>query len=75
MTTVDAQFRYGLAPGETEMAALGQFNNVYGIRRMRFNEQEKTILVEYDASRLNEDAVEKLLRSAGIDIREKLALA
>lgn len=68
-------FRYGLAPGETEMGALGQFNDVYGIRRVRMNEKEKTILIEYDATRLNETAVEKLLRSAGIDVREKLALA
>jgi hypothetical protein len=75
MTSVDVQFRYGMPPGETEMAAMGQFNNVYGIRRVRMNEREKTILVEYDATRLNEDGVEKLLRSAGMDIREKLALA
>ena len=75
MTSVDVQFRYGLQPGEAEMAALGQFNDVYGIRRVRFHDREKTILVEYDATRLNEDAVEKLLRSAGIDIRERLTLA
>ncbi len=75
MTTVEVLFRYGLAPGETEMAAMAQFNDVYGIRRVRMNEKEKTILVEYDATRLDETAVEKLLRSAGIDVREKLALA
>jgi hypothetical protein len=75
MTSVEVLFRYGLAPGETEMGAMAQFSNVYGIRRVRMNEGEKTILVEYDATRLNEGAVEKLLRSAGIDIREKLALA
>ena len=75
MTSVEVLFRYGMPPGETEMAAMGQFNDVYGIRRVRMNEKEKTILVEYDATRLNETAVERLLRSAGIDIREKLALA
>ena len=36
--------------------------------------RERTIRVEYDATRLNESSVEKLLRSAGLDIREKLAL-
>lgn len=75
MTSVDVQFRYGMAPGENEMSALAQFNDVYGIRRVRFNEKEKTIAVEYDATRLNESAVEKLLRNAGLDILEKLALA
>ncbi len=75
MTSVEVMFRYGMVPGETEMAAMGQFNDVYGVRRVRMNEKEKTILIEYDATRLDETAVEKLLRSAGIDIREKLALA
>ncbi len=56
------------------MGALGQVSDVYGIRRVRFNEPERTIRVEYDATRLNESSVEKLLRSAGFDIREKLAL-
>jgi hypothetical protein len=70
MTSVEVLFRYGMPPGETEMAALAQFNNVYGVRRVRFNEGQKTILVEYDATRLTEDAVENLLRSAGLDIRE-----
>ena len=75
MTSVEVLFRYGLPPGETEMSALAQFNDVYGIRRVRLKEREKTILVEYDATRLTEAAVENLLRSAGLDIREKLALA
>ena len=36
--------------------------------------QERTIRVEYDATRLNESTVEKLLRSAGFDVKERLAL-
>ena len=59
---------------ETEMSALGQMSDVYGIRRVRFDEAERTIRVEYDATRLNESTVEKLLRSAGFDVRERLAL-
>jgi hypothetical protein len=74
MTAVEVLFRYGMSPGEMEMGALGQVNDVYGIRRVRFNELERTLRVEYDATRLNESSVEKLLRSAGLDIREKLAL-
>ena len=74
MTAVEVLFRYGMSPGEMEMGALGHVNDVYGIRRVRFNEQERTIRVEYDATRLNESTVENLLRSAGFDIREKLAL-
>jgi len=75
MTTVDVVFRFGMPPGEKQMAALGLTSDVYGIRRIQFNEQDRTIRVEYDATRLNEDMVEKLLRSAGFDIRERPALA
>jgi hypothetical protein len=74
MTTVEVLFRYNMPPGEAEMSALGQMSDVYGIRRVRFDEQGRTIRVEYDATRLNESAVEKLLRSAGFDVRERLAL-
>jgi hypothetical protein len=74
MTTVDVMFRYGLAPGETEMNALGKMYDVYGIRRLQLKEDARTIRIEYDATRLNESAVEKLLRSAGVDVRERVAL-
>jgi hypothetical protein len=74
MTAVEVLFRYGMPPSEHQMAALGLTSDVYGIRRVQFNEQQRTIQVEYDATRLNEATVEKLLRTAGFDIREKLAL-
>jgi hypothetical protein len=74
MTAVEVLFRYGAPPTESVMGALGQLSDVYGIRRVRLVESEKTIRVEYDATRLNEASVEKLLRSAGFDITAKLAL-
>ena len=74
MTTVEVLFRYGMPPQEKQMAALGLTSDVYGIRRVQFNEQQRTIRIEYDATRLNDATVEKLLRSAGFDIREKSAL-
>ncbi len=74
MTSVEVVFRYGMPPGEREMSALGQVSDVYGIRRVQCEEQGRTIRVEYDASRLNEATVEGLLRQAGFDVREKLAL-
>ena len=74
MTAVDVMFRYGMPPGEKEMSALGKMYDVYGIRRLHVNEGERSIRVEYDATRLNENTVEKLLRDAGVDVRERLAL-
>jgi len=74
MTSVEIMFRYGMPPGEREMSALGQVSDVYGIRRVQFNEAERTIRIEYDATRLNEATVEGLLRQAGFDVRERLAM-
>jgi len=74
MTVVDVCFRYGKPPGEREMRAIDNVWEVYGIRRIQFNEDERTICVEYDATRLNEDVVAGLLRGAGIDVKEKLAM-
>jgi hypothetical protein len=48
---------------------------VYGIRGVKFNEAERTVRVGYDASRLKAEAVARLLRQAGVDVREQLALA
>jgi hypothetical protein len=75
MTAVEVMFRYGMTPGEEQMSALGQISDVYGIRRVRFDEHGRTVRVEYDATRLNEATVENLLRQAGLDVREKMMLA
>ena len=75
MTAVDVLFRYGASPTESTMSAFGQLSDVYGIRRLQLKESERTIRVEYDATRLTEAKVEGLLRAAGFDITEKAALA
>jgi len=74
MTTIDVVFRYGAAPTESVMTAYGQLSDVYGIRRLQLKDADKTIRVEYDATRLAEAKVEQLLRSAGFDIVERLSL-
>jgi hypothetical protein len=75
MTALDVVFRYGNQPGEREMRAIDAVWEVYGIRRIRFNEAEHTVRVEYDATRLNDDTVAALFRRAGVDIQEKVVLA
>jgi len=74
MTAVEVCFTYGLQPTEIVMRSLNNVREVYGIRRIKFNEAEKTLRVEYDATRLNEDSVASLLKKAGLDLKEKLAL-
>jgi hypothetical protein len=75
MTYLDIVFKYGAVPGENEMRAIDTMREVYGIRRVRFNPKDCTVRVEFDASRLKQDAVAKLLRSAGVDVREPVVLA
>jgi len=75
MTAVDVCFRYGTAPNDRTMRGIDRLWEVYGIRRVQFDEQERTVRVEYDATRFNESMVAALLRRAGIDVREPLALA
>ena len=74
MTALDVVFRYGMPPREAQMRAIDNMREVYGIRRVSFNEAEQTVRVEFDASRLNEDIVAALLRRADVDLREKLVL-
>jgi hypothetical protein len=75
MTYLEIVFRYGAAPGENEFRAIDGMREVYGIRRVQFKQGERTVRVEFDASRLKADAVARLLRQAGVDVRERLALA
>jgi len=75
MTYLEVVFNYGAIPGENELRAIDTMREVYGIRRVQFNAKERTVRVEFDASRLKQDAVAKLLRNAGVDVREIVALA
>jgi hypothetical protein len=75
MTQLEVAYRYGTAPGEAEMRALNNLREVYGVRRITFDEKEKVVRVEFDASRLKEPVIAGLLRDAGVDLRERLALA
>ena len=40
MTQLDVCFRYGVPPGEAEMRALSNAREVYGIRKIGFDEKE-----------------------------------
>lgn len=75
MTQMEVAYRYGATPGEAELRALDQVREVYGIRRITLNERERTIRVEFDASRLKEPVVAGLLRRAGLDVGGKLVPA
>jgi selenocysteine lyase/cysteine desulfurase len=75
MTYLDVMFHYGAAPSEGALRAIDGMREVYGVRRVTFDEKERTVRVEFDASRMKSAAVAKLLRQAGIDVREPVVLA
>ncbi len=68
MTTVEIVFRYTTPPTERVALALACARDVYGIRRLSFNREARTLLIEYDATRLNAAAVTQLVREAGLEI-------
>ncbi len=74
MTAVDVVFRYGAPPEESDLRALQSVREVYGIRRVQFDETARTVRVEYDATRLSSSDVAALLRDAGLDLREPVQL-
>lgn len=75
MTTMEVSYRYANQPTEAVMRAVDNMREVYGVRQVRFNEKDQVVRIEYDASRFKEPVVANLLRRAGLEIREKLALA
>ena len=72
MTTVEILFRYSGQPSEPEIFALANAREVYGIRRLSFDRAASTLLVEYDATRLNAAMVTQLVRRSGLELIEEL---
>jgi hypothetical protein len=74
MTQLDVLYRYGAPPTESATLAMAKVREVYGVRRMDFDEAKKTVRIEYDASRLTEPVIHQLLRRAGLDIVETMPM-
>jgi hypothetical protein len=72
MTTVEILFRYSGQPSETAAFALANAREVYGIRRLSFDRAASTLLVEYDATRLNAATVTQLVRRSGFELIEEV---
>jgi hypothetical protein len=70
LTPLNKTFSYARLSGKFAIRALDQVREVYGVRRISFDEKARTVQVEYDASRLHADDVAALLREAGIALLE-----
>jgi hypothetical protein len=74
MTTVDILYRYQTPPTERVTFALANTRDVYGIRRIHIDQNARTLLVEFDSTRLNAATVTRLIRATGLEIAEELPL-
>ena len=54
MTLVEVTYQLQAPLREEQLRALGQFANLYGLRRFRVDQERNQISLEYDASRLKE---------------------
>ena len=69
MTTVEIRIKLQRTLELSEVEGLGRLSTVYGIRKMRADGQE--LLVEFDATRMNEAEVLSLVRAAGLPAESK----
>lgn len=72
MTAIDVIFRYEGQLQPAQIRKLSGSYSIYGIRRIAVDESAATITVEYDATRLSNDAVAALLRRCGINPVERI---
>ncbi|MGH9475992.1 MAG: hypothetical protein ACRD1C_06635 [Terriglobales bacterium] len=66
MTTMDISFRYAGSLNGVQIQALARLFDVYGIRKLRIEESERTLAVEYDATRMDAERIEALVRGCGV---------
>ena len=69
MTNVEISYNYGISPDESVMRAIDNIREVYGIRRLKLNEEARSVNVEYDATRLSPAVLAKMLRQTGLDLQ------
>ena len=70
---MDVRFRYTQHPSEDTMRAVADLYEVYGIRRVRLDQTDRSVLVEYDATRMGVATVFQLLRRAGLSVTEQIS--
>jgi hypothetical protein len=70
LTPLNKTFSYARLSGKFAIRALDRVREVYGVRRISFDEKARTVQVEYDASGLHADDVAALLREAGVALLE-----
>ncbi|MBI4465608.1 MAG: hypothetical protein HY647_12965 [Acidobacteria bacterium] len=70
MTTVVAVFKYRGTLGSRQAQALGESYTHLGVRKIQVSENEQTVAIEFDATRMDQNGVAALLRRWGVPIVE-----
>ena len=73
MTLLEITYELHSPLTNEQLQRLGEFANLYGLRRFRVDEKQRRLAFEYDASRLRETQIAHLLGQAGIPIVRTLA--
>jgi hypothetical protein len=68
MTLVEVTYQLQAPLHEDQLRALGEFANLYGLRRFQVDRERNQISMEYDGSRLTEREVAQALRRANIAV-------
>ena len=68
MTSVVAKFEYQGALGGMVVQRLGESYTHLGVRKIAVSEAERTIAIEYDATRMDQNGVAALLRRLGVAV-------
>ena len=68
MTTVVAVFKYQGTLSLRQAQALGESYTHLGVRKIEIREPERTVAIEYDATRLDHNGVAALLRRLGVPL-------
>ncbi len=72
MTLVEVTYELQSPLSEEQLRHLGEFANVYGLRRFRLDDSKKQLSFEYDASRLRATEVAHALGRAKIAVIRKV---
>jgi hypothetical protein len=68
MTLVEITFELQSPLTPEQLKHLGEFANIYGLRRFRLDKEKNLITFEYDASRLRQSQVVAALAGANIAV-------
>lgn len=75
MTATNVTYRYSGELSAEQVRRLSDALAVYGVRAMAVDEAQKTITVEYDATRLKNEIVAAILRSCQVQLGPAVELA